>query len=209
MAATPPAKPSASRRGVVQRFTGKVGPLPVWAWAALILVVGYLVYRVSGAGKGSSADTSATTDSATADTPTTSGDSGNPPAGGGGNAADNMNGDLLSSLGGLQGSVDSLTALVQSTPAFGTGDGNSGDSGSGSLIPNGTATVDMPRGTGAAPATSTPARPAAAHSAPATVRYYTFAPGKAPKGRTGDQAPARGPAGTSLKFARGKGYYYG
>lgn len=39
------------------------------------------------------------------------------------------------------------------------------------------------------------------------VRYYTFAPGKAPKGRKKDEIPVK--TGASIKFKKGQGYYYG
>jgi hypothetical protein len=41
---TPTTNRPASGGGVTDRFTRKLGPLPVWAWAALILV-GYFAYN--------------------------------------------------------------------------------------------------------------------------------------------------------------------
>lgn len=46
-----------------ERFTRKLGPLPVWAWAAIIVVGGYLTYRMvtrgNAATAGSATDTAA------------------------------------------------------------------------------------------------------------------------------------------------------
>lgn len=200
-----------SSRGIGARLTAKVGPLPVWAWALGLLIVGYLVYRFSGAG--SSSNTTSSTDSSTtafdagtndgATTPAGAGDTGSPPASGQGGAADNLSGDLFGQLTGLQGSVDSLTALVQATPAF----YDPSNAGAGSDVPlNGQ--PQQPASTASSSTTKAPAKPTATTSAPAHIRYFTYAPGKAPKSRKGDEAPARGPAGTTLHFARGKGYYY-
>ena len=196
-----------SRRGVVQRFTAKVGPLPVWAWALLILVAGYLVYRLTS--KGSSTTSSTTDTGSSTDTATTSGDTGNPPASGQGGAADNVNSDLLSQLSGqvsgLAGNVDALTGLIQSTPAFADTGGTAGAGSDGSGLPT---VTHLPAQTVATATTPTPARPRPRPPAPAHVRFYTYRPGQAPKGRKRDEAPAKGPAGTTLHFARGKGYYY-
>lgn len=199
----PAAKPpTGNRRGVVQRFTAKAGPLPVWAWALLILVVGYLVYRLAGPTSSSSSGSKA--DDAPDTTSAVTGDTGNPPAGGQGGPADNLNDSILSQLSGLSGQVDALTGLIQSTPAFDTG---GGDSGSGSVTPNtGSSVPAAPSKVTAS--TKAPARPSAHPPAPAHVRYYSFQPGKAPKGRKKDEAPAKGPAGTRLHFKRGKGYFY-
>ena len=196
---------------LVDRATAKVGPLPVWAWALVLLVGGYLVYRFTGIGSSSSSssssspppDTGATsTDPASAlDTTPIGGDSGNPPASGQGGAADNLSGDLYSYLTGIQGSVDSLTAAVQMAPGF----WDTSSSGSGSVVPNSGA--GAPTAPTRAPVKAAP-KPAPKPAAPAHVRYYTYAPGKAPKGQTANQAPAKGPAGTVLRFAKGKGYYY-
>lgn len=200
---------STTKRSMVTRFTAKAGPLPVWGWAVLILAAGYLAYRLT-AGKTTSSPTAAA-DSTQSDTPPTpSGDTGSPPASGQGGAADNMNSDLLSQLSGqiegVGGSVDALTGLIQSTPAFPSysgGDAGAGSDGSGTTSGSGGGASSSGKATA-----STPVRPSAAPRAPARVRYYTFQPGRAPRGRKGDEAPARGPAGTTLHFARGKGYYY-
>lgn len=39
------------------------------------------------------------------------------------------------------------------------------------------------------------------------TRFYTFAPGKAPKGRKKDEIPVK--TGAQIKFKKGSGYYYG
>lgn len=193
-----------SRRGMVARFTAKAGPLPVWAWALLILVLGYLAYRLSGGGSSSSSSSSspaADTTSAVTPDASSSGDTGSPPASGQGGPADNLNDSVLSQLTGLQGSVDALTGLVQTTPAFWPGSGDAGAGAGGELA--------LPHSTPLQPAaTRSASSPRGSSTAPAHVRYYTFAPGKAPKNKRSQEAPARGPAGTTLHFKRGKGYYY-
>jgi len=218
-----------SSRGIGARLTAKVGPLPVWGWALLLLIAGYLVYRFSGAGSSSSSSSSGATnsdgsnlgtDAGVSDSSTTpaGGDTGgSPPASGQGGAADNLSSDLFGQLTGLQGSVDALTALVQSTNPFpdpgsaGAGasvplDGSTGGGGDDlQPYPGSTATTTT---TTPAPPPPPPAKPSATPPAPAKIRYWTYAPGKAPKNRKGDEAPAKGPAGTTLHFAKGKGYYY-
>ncbi len=191
-----------ARGGIVGRVTAKVGPLPVWAWALVILVGGYLGYKLlapKDTGAASPTETPAPSPAVDPDLTPVGIDTGSPPAsGGGGGAADNLSADLYGQLTGLQGSVDNLSALVQMSPAFWPSDGSSG---SGSQVTNGT-TPASPAAKVAAPV----AKPAAKPAAPA--RYYTYAPGKAPAGRKADQAPAKGPAGTTLHYKAGKGYYY-
>jgi hypothetical protein len=195
--------------GVVERATAKVGPLPVWAWALVILVGGYLAYRFT-AGRSSSSSSSTTsaepatqaTDPGSLDLTPVGADTGSPPASSGqGGAADNLNSDLYGYLSGLQGSVDALTASVQMSPAFWPGT-ESGSSGSGSTVPNGQTPASPAAAAAAAKPAAKPAPP------PASVRYYTYAPGKAPAARKQDEAPAKGPAGTTLHFKSGKGYFY-
>lgn len=103
-----------------QTLSAKKGPLPVWVWALLVTVGGYLAYRrytASSSGVSSTAQTP--TGSVSSDTtPVTVDDSGSPPAAGGGSAASNVNDTLLSQLSGFQSSIDQLTAEVQQTPAF-------------------------------------------------------------------------------------------
>lgn len=197
MAATPPAP--GKKRSLGARLTGKVGPLPVWAWAALILGA-YLLYSHFHQTAAAPAATDTTSDTSMTDpnaTPVGS-DTGNPPASGQGGVADNMTGDPLST------SIDALTAAIQSSQAFNEGaPGNSGSADYSGAQPF----INLP----ALPANTAPAATVAAKPAakPAPSRYYTYAPGKAPKGQTANQAPAKGPAGTTLHFAKGKGYYYG
>lgn len=199
---------SAAKRSLGQRLNGKVGPLPAWAWAAIILGA-YLAYTHFAGGGAAAATTSTSTDATPSDvassdnTPVTS-DSGNPPASGGGGPADNVNDTLLSQLSGFGSSIDALTAAVQSAPAF---QDVSGTSGSADFSGGSSPLVTLP----ALPA---PAAPKAAVKAapkpaakPVAVHYYTYAPGKAPKGQAGNQAPASVP-GKTLHFTKGKGYYY-
>lgn len=197
-------------RSLAGRLTAKAGPLPVWGWAAGLLVVGYLVYRFSSASSSSSTATdTATTDTGTPDTTpaTDTSTSGTPGAdqtstdsGVGG-----LNDQLLSQLAGYGQSIDALTQAITSAQAFPPG---AGDAGSGSSIPN-DGTTSATQSVPTAPAATKPARPAASPHAPAhRVRYYTYAPGKAPASKRSQQAPAHGPAGTTLHYRRGRGYYY-
>lgn len=204
----------AADRSLGTRLTAKVGPLPVWVWAVVILVGGYLAYRLMSNGSSSTAASSTTADTSTG-TDTTStpdtgaaattdlGSAGGVTSGDGSTTDTGLSDTILSQLQGVGSSIDALTQAVQSQPAFWPG---SGDSGSGSVVPN-TGDGGVVIG-GNRPASTTPAKPAPAVKAPATVRYYTFKPGQAPKDRKKDEAPAHGPAGTTLHFQSGKGYFY-
>lgn len=197
---------------ITQRLTAKVGPLPVFAWALILLVGGYLAYRLASRGNTATApagpevaDTGGPSALDPDSTPVGSGDTGSPPASGQGGVAENWNGEILSQFGTLGSQIDALTSAVQMSPAFWPG---SGDSGSGSVITNGTTPASASTATAkAAPAAK---KPVAKAAAPAKVKYYTYAPtAKLPKGvSAAAKAPAKGPAGTSLHFAKGKGYYY-
>lgn len=98
--------PSKSRRSLETRLTAKVGPLPVWAWAALILGAAllYLHLNPSSAAAADATPVSADTGSAAQQ-----------PAGGGGNAAGNLNDGLLDAAG--VDTTDPLTFQVQQTDA--------------------------------------------------------------------------------------------
>lgn len=98
---------AASNRGLEARLTRKVGPLPVWAWAASIIAA-YLLYtklRPASSQTGTFADTPANP----ADT--TAGD-GSPPASGQGGAVDNLSQGLLDQLGANTASIDALTSQI-------------------------------------------------------------------------------------------------
>jgi hypothetical protein len=158
-------------KGLVGRFTAKVGPLPVWGWAALLLVGGYLAYRLFYQG-GSSSSTTATPATDTTGAGSDAGTAGSTPAGGdfsGSPSPDTqagLNGDLLSQLSGFQNGLDALTAAVQSSPAFWP---TGGDSGAGSTVPNDGTQVANPQPTARAlPAVVT-------HSTPASSPNYAAA----------------------------------
>lgn len=218
-------------------MTAKVGPLPVWAWALAILVVGYLIYRHSSSSPSStSASDTSSTDNSTPAPPDTSGTPGPDNTGGGsstGGAGDggNLNDELLSQLSGFGNSIDALTSAVLTSEAFLPG---SGDSGSGSIVPNGStplAPAKQPAATstgahgGTTKTTTTAAKtkpaptlvsehgqgggftPTTKPAQSTNVHYYTYAPGKAPKGQKANEAPASVP-GKTLHFAAGRGYYY-
>lgn len=107
----PPVRTPKSRRGLVNRLTAKVGPLPVWAWAAVILGA-YLLYSRLGAQ--SKATTSP--DAASASTPDGTTGAAQVPASGQGSSADNLSGSLLDSLGADTSAIDALTAQILSAP---------------------------------------------------------------------------------------------
>lgn len=113
-----PAKRSPS---LAARLTRKAGPLPVWAWAAVILGAYFLYTRLSSSGS-----SSASTDTTAVTSTDSTGDSGaQVPASGGGSAADNVSGDLLDGLNANTASLDALTSqiLSQPTPYSNFGDG--------------------------------------------------------------------------------------
>lgn len=113
-------------KGKGSGLTRKVGPLPLWAWAAVAVVVGYVVYKhfqgASASSAQTAADTSAPQDSTSS--PTSPADSGSGSGGGSGDSgvddqlaqlleaqmqADNTNNSqILSSSLGIIGSQDQL-----------------------------------------------------------------------------------------------------
>jgi hypothetical protein len=204
------------------RFTAKVGPLPVWAWAVLLLIGGYLVYRLTGQGAAAAAPAAPV---ATGGDPSAVPDAsllgGSTPAGGSSTSPGpdatqpNVNDQLLSQLSGFGSSIDALSSLVQSSPAFWPG---SGDSGSGSLVPN-TAPdwYNVPPPWMTAPAAKPkvvkrPAprivRPAAKPKPSAKVTYYTYKPGTKVAPAKKAQVAPKAPPKKTLHYTKGKGYYY-
>lgn len=113
----PPNVPS-SGGSIGERLTRKVGPLPVFVWAALILAAGYLFYRRSG---GSSSQT-------TAGAPVSAGTSGSDTgavsgSGGSGSPASNLTPDLIGQLYDVNAStIDSLTNAILSQSALAASD---------------------------------------------------------------------------------------
>lgn len=213
MATTP--KPSS--RSLTARLTGKVFGVPVFVWALALLAVGYLIYRSRSSSSSSTPATDTTTSADTGTQPATDTSTAGtvlPDQTGGGAAGTDtasLNDQVLSQLAGFSSSLDALTQAVQSSQAFGDpflSTAGYGATDGYSAPPAAAATTSAP----SPHSTSTPApaaaKPAASTKPAAPTRYYTFAPGKAPANRKGDQAPARGPAGTTLHFAAGRGYYY-
>lgn len=95
---------TASNRSLQARFTRKVGPLPVWGWAAVILGA-YLLYSRLHPAK---VETTAVPTDGTAGDGTAQ-----QPASGQGSAADNWSGDLLDALGANSAAIDALTLQLQ------------------------------------------------------------------------------------------------
>lgn len=197
------AQSSNAKRSLGQRLTGKVGPLPAWAWAALILGA-FLLYTRLHSSSSSSGDATAPASTSSSDqTPVTGDTSGSPPASGGGDPASNVNDGLLSQLSGFGSSIDALTAAVQSSPAFVDGSNSGGANYGGGPI------ISLPNMPAPAVGSAVAAKPTPKIASPsAPVKYYTYAPGKAPKGQAKNTAPAKAPAGKTLHFTKGKGYYY-
>lgn len=108
MAASKPAQKST--RGLVNRLTAKVGPLPVWAWAAAILAAYFLYSRMRPPAATTTGDT------ASASTPDGSTGSAQVPASGQGSPADNLSSGLLSQLGANTAAIDALTSQILSQP---------------------------------------------------------------------------------------------
>lgn len=101
-----------------ERLTAKAGPLPVWGWAVLA-VGGYFLYQ-HFKGSSASTSTSGTPASASTDTGAVSGTSGQ------GNAADNVNSNLLAALlQESQSAQDALTQALYATYAGGSGSSSS------------------------------------------------------------------------------------
>jgi hypothetical protein len=110
-----PASPSLGAR--LQR---KVGPLPVWGWAAVILGAFLAYTRLSKSSSAASTDSTGVTSN-----DGTTGSDAQQPASGGGTAADNLSGDLLAGLDANTSAIDSLTSQILSmpTPYSNVGDG--------------------------------------------------------------------------------------
>lgn len=140
-------------------LTRKAGPLPVWAWAALALVAGYVyLHRAPAASGGTQLPY----------TPA-SGSGAQQPASGQGTPADNGNSDLLNALGNNLASQDALLAALQS----GGQGGGYGTTPSGGGTDTAATTAPTVVGSGA-PADPAPADPtltptATAQSSPAAI----------------------------------------
>lgn len=105
---------AASKKSLGARLTAKVGPLPVWAWAAVILGAYLLYTRVSGS---SSAATASPTTDATGVTANdgTTGDA-QVPAGGAGTPTDNVSSQVAQALDLNSSVLDALTSQILSMP---------------------------------------------------------------------------------------------
>lgn len=113
--------PAAANRGVAARLTAKVGPLPVWAWAAVILGA-FLLYTRTAGKASSAAATDAT--GVTSNDGTTS-DGAQVPASGAGTPADNVSSQLIEGLNANTAALDQVTSQLLSmpTPYSNVGDG--------------------------------------------------------------------------------------
>lgn len=128
-----PSKPPKTKAGVGARLTAKVGPLPVWGWAAAILGA-YLLYTHFHPAAAAPA-----TDATPA--PDTSGNTGSQvPASGQGSASDNLNGALLDQLSANTSSIDALTSqLLQGSGSYSYGDAPAAGTPQGAIAQDGPA----------------------------------------------------------------------
>lgn len=104
---------AAANRTLEARLSRKVGPLPVWAWAASILGL-FLLYSHFHTSTGTAAaqpDTTAV--------PAATGDgTAQLPSSGQGSAVDNLNQGLLDQLGANTASIDALTTQLLETANY-------------------------------------------------------------------------------------------
>lgn len=109
-----PPNPPSTGGSFADRLTRKVGPLPVWAWAAVILTVGYLIYRRSGGGA------AAQTTTAPLSTSTSGTDTGAVSGGGGsGTPSSNLTPDLFGHIYDANvGTIDALTNAIVNQSAL-------------------------------------------------------------------------------------------
>lgn len=134
----PPAKPKSG--GFAARMTRKVGPLPVWAWAALILAAGYLIYRRRGTSSSSASQTTAV--------PVTPDVTGSNTGALGSSGSDTGGGSQIPAPVDLSGITGELDTLAQQLAAQSAGQASSYQQGG----PPGS----TDQGSAAAPASSTP-----------------------------------------------------
>ncbi len=141
------ATPTSKGAGLSARLTRKVGPLPVWAWAVVILAGGYLVYKLRKPSAAAASQSTAV--------PVTPDVTGSPTAGSVGSGGATDTGGLSSApldlsplTQGFQGIGDQLSQLEQQLQAqsalLASGYGQGGPPGS------------TDQGVAAAPASSTP-----------------------------------------------------
>lgn len=145
----PPKPAPRSGKGLASRLQAKIGPLPVWAWAAVILGAYLLYSRMRPPAATTSPDTStaSTTDGTTGASQV--------PASGQGTAADNMSGQLFDMLGANTSAIDGLTASILSQPVPFSDFGDAPAAGTGSA-PVGDTNPPAAQPTVAAPTTTTP-----------------------------------------------------
>lgn len=152
-----------AEKSYAARLQAKVGPLPVWGWAVVILGAAFLYLRVA---RKSSASTPITSSDASG--------ANNPPASGQGTPADQTTQDLLSQL--LAGQ-DALLASLQSTTGRGAAGGDAGSSVAAASVASAAAPNNAP------PSAAAPDGPAAApvlvppSGAPGTPAYVAATTG--------------------------------
>jgi hypothetical protein len=208
MAGPTPIKKTPTKAG--GRLNKKVGPLPLKYWipiAAGVLLILWLYFRNKGGNTIEGEGATALLPYSATVTPQQAASAGTPSANS--PVSSQLSPEVLAALGigmptnyvtgsDLQSQLDSLGSNVASQIAAATF----------VTTPSATTTKD-PVKTPAAVKTATgaPVKKTNSTSKTAPVKYFTFAPGKAPKGRKADEIKAI--AGKSIKFRKGSGYYYG
>lgn len=208
MAAAKPPTKTPTKAG---RLNKKVGPLPLKYWipiAAGVLLILWLYFRNKGGNTVEGEGATALLPYSATVTPQQAASAGTPSPNS--SVEGQLSPEVLAALGigmptgyvtgsDLQSQLDSLGSNVASQIAAATF----------VSTPSATTTTE-PAKTPPAVKTATAApvkktNPTGKSAAP--VKYFTFAPGKAPKNRKADEIKAV--AGKSIKFKKGSGYYYG
>ncbi len=202
----PPAPSSSSSRG--SALTRKLGPLPVWAWAAAGLVLGYIVYRhfTGSSGSGGQAQETQTVRSTSPAAALGAATSAGAPSDTGQTTSDYIaalgaqNSSLLQSLEALSSDVAGLAASQISYAQANTNLGSFstqtgygvGDMPGGANAPTVTHVAPSVAGTAGAPAA---VHVAAKPAKPAPSRYFTY------------KRDVKLSPGQSIHFTAGRGYY--
>lgn len=186
--------PPASKKPPLKALGKKAGPLPIWAWALLgagTLLAVFLLLRRNTQQRGSEVQL-------------VSGGAGNPqdaPSGGYPRgvtpAAQMLNDDVLYEI------ASGLSTLQVGQRELGTSFAEQSAGLKEHVTQTVTAAALQPPAIVTPTAAAAGSAPKITGNQPAPARYFTYKPGKAPRGRKADEAPK----GKRLGFESGKGYY--
>lgn len=202
----PTGKPKTPAGG---RLNKKVGPLPLKYWipiAAGILLILWLYFRNKGGNTVEGEGATALLPYSATVTPQQAASAGTPSANS--PVASQLSPEVLAALGigmptdyvtptDLQSQLDTLGSNVASQIAAATF----------ISTPSQTTTKSVPTAPAVKTATGAPVKKTTPKGKSAPLRYYTYAPGKAPKGQKKNEIPVK--TGAQIKFKKGQGYYYG